>query len=558
MKYIKDQQNLENIVSIITSRFNIEQIYLNTYESDKASYELIILVSNKYVKTLGSEVPKIMNVIRDFPHYKVICYVAFQAKDKIREGGLFLFNTCQPEKLIYKKENSTFEVIPKNFDYQKCKEAAISVNELVNQKINEFKDGYFHFKKIGKLSMASFMLHQVIELTYRNLELVMLSKERITHSIRCHHVFLKESSAIYSGVFNEENDNDIALLQILEDIYRATRYENNFKISLETLNELELKMEALNKNAEELVINMFDVFEEQNKRSSISIAKNEINEIVPTPIKYAGNECLKQVVDYIKMHISELSGIYIFGNRTKSCITYGINAREDMDQCDYYFDLLVVSQIDQREELSNIQAKINENLGVSVFILSFTSDQVQKQLDKNNPFFHKVLQFADPLLDSLKSNWSFHENNGIRTNQELESIRTKWYNRKNHSTGFFNGGRAIEHSEEVVVKVLLFNQAIEQAALGILEFFYGYRPYQYNFNHLYTLCCSLWQFPNDLFPRSSTEEKAVYNDFVNVVKEVRYEGVSYLDWDEAYRYQSRCEHFLEECTALVYNTFTNS
>lgn len=555
MKHIEDQQNLENIISIITSRFNIEQIYLNKYDRDVIPYELIILVSNKYVKTLGSEVPKVVNLIREFPKYKVICYIAFQAKDKIREGGLFLFNSCEPEKLIYKKENSTFEVIPKDFDYQKCKEAAISVLEREKQKINEFKEGYFHFKKIEKLSIASFMLHQVIELTYRNLELIILSKERITHSIRCHHVFLKESSAIYSGVFNEENDNDIALLQILEDIYRATRYENNFKISLETLNELELKMEELCIYADELVIKMFDVFEQQNMRTSISIAKKEI---VPTSIKYAGNECLKQVVDYINMHLSELVGIYIFGNRTKSSITSGINLKEDIDQCDYYFDLLVVSQIDQREQLSNIQAKINENSDVSVFILSFTSDQVQKLLDKNNPFFHKVLQFAAPLVDSLKSNWSFHENNGIRTNQELESIRTKWYNRKNHSTGFFNGGRAIEHSEEVVVKVLLFNQAIEQAALGLLEFFYGYRPYQYSLNHLYNLCCSFWKFPNDLFPRSSKEEKAVFNDFVNVVKEVRYKGMSYLDWDEAYRYQSRCEKFLEECATLVHDTFTDS
>src|SRR5690606_29838931 len=112
---------------------------------------------------------------------------------------------------------------------------------------------------------------------------------------------------------------------------------------------------------------------------------------VPTSIKYAGNESLKQVVDYINVHLSEHSGIYIFGNRTKSCITYGINLKEDIDQRDYYFDLLVVSEIDQRENLSNIQAEINKNPGVYVFILSFTADQVQKQLDKNNPFFHKVL-----------------------------------------------------------------------------------------------------------------------------------------------------------------------
>ena len=309
-------------------------VYANTYDKDVAPYEIIILVSNKYIKTLGSEVPKIMNVIRDFPQYKVICYVAFQAKDKIREGGLFLFNTCQPEKLIYKKENSTFEVIPKDFDYQKCYEVAISGYELTIQKINEFRDGFYHFKTIGKLSIASFMLHQVMELTYRNLELIMLSKERITHSIRCHHDFLKQRSTVYSGIFNEENEKDIELLQILEDIYRATRYENNFEISLEILNELEIKMEALNKNAEKLVIYIFNVFEKQNKRSSIFYSKNNIKEFVLTPIKYIGNESLKQVFDYIKMHISKFLGIFIFANRTKSSIIYGIKVRQDKDQCD--------------------------------------------------------------------------------------------------------------------------------------------------------------------------------------------------------------------------------
>lgn len=80
MEQIKEKENLKNIVSEITSKYNIEHIYLNNYDRDILPCELIILVSNKYVKTLGDLVPKIVNTIREYPQYKVMCYVAFQAK----------------------------------------------------------------------------------------------------------------------------------------------------------------------------------------------------------------------------------------------------------------------------------------------------------------------------------------------------------------------------------------------------------------------------------------------------------------------------------------------
>jgi len=177
-------------------------------------------------------VPKIVNSIRKFPEFKVLCYVAFQAKDKIREGNLFLSTSCQSQKLVYKRENSGFEIIPKNFDFSKCKERATGLLEREQHKINDFKDGYYHFKELGKYPIAGFMLHQVIELTYRNLELFLIGKERITHSIRSHHSCLKDIDSGYNGIFDDDSDEDINLLQLLENIYRATRYEDNFYVDI--------------------------------------------------------------------------------------------------------------------------------------------------------------------------------------------------------------------------------------------------------------------------------------------------------------------------------------
>lgn len=558
MKTIKEKENLKNMISQITSQYNIEQIYLNTYERDILPFELIILVSNKYVKTLGDLAPKIINTLREYPQFKIMCFVAFQAKDKIREGNLFLFTSCQPEKLIYTKENSDFKPISKNFDFNKCMKLALDLKEREQQKIDEFKDGFHHFYEKGKYSLAAFMLHQTIELTYRYLELLLVAKERVKHSIRCHHLYLKEICSVYAGVFDEDDEEDIVLLQVLEDIYCSTRYENNYEIAPDMLKQLEAKMNAILLNAGQIFEHIIHFFEKSHKENlhlqgqqkslPREITKSEIND----------NVSLNNVVEQLKESLSVPISIYLFGQRSRSFYRTGINKGEIGLISDNSFDLLIVSETDIREPLSNLQLLLNDHLEVSVFFLSFTQEQIQKQLDKNCPLFHRVLCGAENLLHAGLDNnfWHFHENKGVRTGQEIESAKTSWYNRKENASGFLNGGVAIDNSEEVGIKVLLYNQAMEQICLGMLKFFFGFTPYQYNLNHLYNLCCSFWDFPNDIYPRSTVEEKRLFKELVDVVKNVRYKGSTNLDWDEAYRYEARCKRFLEECHQLVKETYT--
>lgn len=552
----KEQPNLEQIVLSLTEKYNIECIYANKLDDTDMCYELVILVSNKYVKTLGELVPMIVNTIKDFGDYRVLCYLAFQAKDKIREGNLFLFTSCQPDKLVYQKEGSDFSPIPDNFDSKKCIELTNSLRSRETQKTDEFREGYFHFKEQEKYAMAAFMLHQTIELTYRYLELLLTAKERITHSIRCHHRFLQEACTFYPDIFDDEKNEDIYLLQMLEDVYRATRYEDNFQIDLETLLRLELKMETILSTAETIFKRVIRAFEEHHA------LKDKISEQDAKPSKfkrkgafeYNRNNLLNSVLSHIQSPIDGNINVFLFGNRTRRFDMHGINMKnENQGIIDYYYDLLVVSESDIREQVGNIQAAINQEPGISVLLLSFTHDQIQRELNKNNPFFHQALQYTEPLFctENYSISWAFHKNDGTRTEEEMDEARKNWYQRENNASGFYNGGKAIEDCEEVEIKVLLYNQAIEQACLGLLEYFYDYSPYLYNIKHLYSLCSSLWAFPNDIFPRSTEEEKLLFDEFAQTVKDTRYQGWSSVDWDEAYRYDERCERFLEQCSNLV-------
>lgn len=548
-------KELSLVINSVTSKFNIEQIYINTYKREYTPYELIILVSNKYVRTLGEVVPKIVNTIREFPEFKVLCYVAFQAKDKIREGNLFLFTSCQPNKIVYKREESVFEIISKDLDFNKCEELATGLLDREQQKINDFKDGYYHFKELGKYPIAGFMLHQVIELTYRNLELFLLGKERITHSIRSHHLYLKDINVDYNGVFDDENEEDINLLQMLENIYRATRYEDNFYVDIEMLGQIESKMKTLIVHSKEIIDKALGRFEEIGE-TYLKIVHEQL-QVESTKESVEDINSLCCLVNRMKEYLLIDTAIYLFGQRKRSFFMEGIAAT--VDDGDTHYDLFIVSDVDIRERVANLQANLNESLDVSVLLISFTKEQVQKQLDNNSLFFHKALQFNTPLFcsENLQFDPCFHENNGIAVIED-DRIKIAWYNRQRNAKAFLHGGARIDESEEIGVKVLLYNQAIEQACLGLLEFYLGYNPYQYNLKHLYDLCCSFWVFPNDIFPRSTVEEISLFNDLVDTVQDVRYKGNTDVDWDEAYRYEARCERFLEECSEIVLGTFSES
>src|SRR5690606_15010709 len=112
--------------------------------------------------------------------------------------------------------------------------------------------------------------------------------------------------------------------------------------------------------------------------------------------KSTADKKLELIITRLKNTI-DIQGIYLFGQRTRSFVINGINKPSNTDIYDYYFDLLIVSENDIRETIGNIQASINKELGVSVLLLSFTRDQIQKQLDKNSPIFHRSLQYVDPL-----------------------------------------------------------------------------------------------------------------------------------------------------------------
>lgn len=133
----------------------------------------------------------------------------------------------------------------------------------------------------------------------------------------------------------------------------------------------------------------------------------------------------------------------------------------------------------------------------------------------------------------------------------MREALSRYWDREANANGFFNGGHAIDCLEESGVKVLLYNQSIQQICLGFLEYYFGYIPYSYSFKNIYTLCSSFWPFLSDVFPRSSAEEISLFEHLCNVVKDTLYRGQFEIGREEMIRYDSRCKRIVDTCSDLV-------
>ena len=542
-------QQLEEVIKILTTNFLIECIYRSDFHGSAEQTELILLVSNKYVNMIGEITPKMGGCIKHFDSYHIKCFVAFQAREKIKIGNLFLYISCQPEKLVYQKPDSIFSPISKDFDPSVCFALFQEFQEREAQKINEFKDGYYHFKARSNYAMAAFMIHQVLELTYRSLEIMLMGKDKITHSIRCHQATLYKIYPYGKPVFDVDQRDDDDLLRTLEEIYRATRYEDDFRINLETLEKIEQKMKALSELFDTLTIKFTTDFRHK------FLVVNETNNLQEIQVsEQPSMNGMNPVLDYLDQEIQQDKYIQVFGSRIRTLEMHGINFQGIQEiTLARNLDILLISDQPIRDQVEQLSRNVKERFEVNMLILNYSSLEIQKLLDENNPLIHKILFGLSPTNKNniLFSQLYIHPQKGTMYEEQKSNCKKNWYRYRQNSQTFFNAASSLENTEEVHIKILLYNQAIGQSCLGLLSYFFNFMPYTLEMKFLYALCLSFWQFPGDIFPRSSPEEIKLFANLAGSTTEERLMGCMDQDWEEAYRYEARTALFLQKCSELI-------
>ncbi|WP_293930425.1 HEPN domain-containing protein [Sphingobacterium sp. UBA6645] len=534
---------LERLTALLVSCFSIEAIYIRPSLNKTPTYSLIIILCDKYHRILGEIVPKIKSKIREFNNFEPICFSLKHTRKRIAEGNLYLTDNCKAEYRVYPKSAIALEEeIPTQ---QECISSTRLLWERQFLKITEFAEGYHYLKSRRKYTCAAFMLHQSMELTYKAMEILLISKERISHSIRNHHNYLMELTPLYNELFDQNDEEDISLLETLIELYRASRYEESYEVRLSTLDKLELRMVKLHANANYIFKQIVDCRSENILREVdlILSSSDPTTEVIQT-------ELPQLIVQQISEKIQGVLQIFRFGYRkSKNEIIYNV-LHPGSSELIQHLDLLVVTESDQKKHVFSLMASLNQDPKLSIQLLNFSKNQIQHGLSKNHKFFHRILMDQLNLLFGSSIAWQFHGNVGERSPEEMAAKKLILKNRIKNAQAFFSAGKFLKGASRFTVKLALFNQCLEQCCLGLLSSTLDIVPYSSKLNQLFLLSDSFWEFPREIFPRTSQEELQSFQQLVEAPSVLKFRSVHTNPDIWIHFLEEKCERFLEECETI--------
>lgn len=180
----------DQIIVQLESLLEIKYVYKSKPEKDSCFKSLLIVVlkgnSSSLTQGLSAMVAKIFQEETDFL-YRIFSFE--YAQQQLREENLFFIHGCHPSKLIYKSDETDTGLKVPVINKETKEDMALGFeNEL--SRVGAFMDGAKFYMEHGNFPQAAFMLHQYMEIWFRNAELLVMGKERKSHSIKVHQTYI--------------------------------------------------------------------------------------------------------------------------------------------------------------------------------------------------------------------------------------------------------------------------------------------------------------------------------------------------------------------------------
>jgi hypothetical protein len=256
-----DATRFQELVFRISGLITVEEIYFSHFKHQGADFkELIILIPKSSRLHIMEARPLVSMVISGYPEYKFRLFYAVEVQEGIAHGSMPFFSICKPKNLVYKAPESSFVLLPPLFTADSVLDKAHRNFSRELHKIAGFRAGVVFYIKALNYPMAALMLHQVMELSYRSAELILVGREKISHRIRNHLNFLQPYLPMVTKAFNHCNAEDMQLLDLLDKAYHAVRYEEDYSITAEQVSCLMAKADLLEQLIVETYQLMFDQF----------------------------------------------------------------------------------------------------------------------------------------------------------------------------------------------------------------------------------------------------------------------------------------------------------
>ncbi|MEJ2884760.1 HEPN domain-containing protein [Pedobacter sp. GR22-6] len=547
-----NQNNLENprvlnqhtFINRLIEITPIERIFINyRYREDVQIKELTILIPKSATRHPSEVRPLLDMVMKDYEDCLYRVFTTPEVKRILDQGSLDLYVRCRPDRLFYKAPGCMefpLDTYPRAFlrkaDYRFKNE---------QKKVLGFKEGFQFYYDRENYSLACFMLHQVMELSYRTIAVISVGKEKISHSISSHQKFMRGHIGNFEVVFDLESEQDKAMLDLLDASYRAVRYEQDFAIEKEQLLWLLNKADQI----EHLMLKMYHALflhfiREMEAEKNAAVSSDE----VPAKVAYTEDSRLNQIIAKIS-GLVPVRRIYNLARHANVDRKLGMFVDGDKQSVEVHYYLLVICNKPCTPEVFNIQCIINqdEKIEATVTLLMHNTKDVQGALQDHQPFLYKLLREGELVygLDSVE--FSIPELDADQVRLHKAQL---WYNRFNRAIALMEAADNVTEEENGIVMASMLSQAMVQICLVYIEEKIGYRPNQLSLKHLFALCRMIDPMIDEVFPVSRKEDGDLFNFLLDADRNMRYRTRACIDTTDQCMLLRRCNTWMEHVRGL--------
>ncbi|GAA4803281.1 hypothetical protein GCM10023231_35340 [Olivibacter ginsenosidimutans] len=479
---------LQSILEKLAEKMPLDSVYEFSYRFQGiAQSRLLVVIDSKCQVSAKTLEPMAELCLAETPKHRFRLIPYGELKTAIQHGALYYVLACrQPhQKLIIGKKPLPS---PTRKELESIRTKAQEHYEKAKAKQEDFLEGMEFYRSKGNFSQALFMLHQAAELTFRGMENAVFKRDRPSHSLQDHLKLTSQYLPECSKLFDKEEPYFYRLLKLIDQSYTAVRYQRNFEVDPEELEQLTSKLlpiltwctqyvqdcmaelDEMIRHAEDEALT--EVYAPANaiKSIQVSLPKKLLSHLHAEQTQAFTTICTNLIK---RESLQQLLLIGLEANNTNKLLTYLPETSAPQTKNVHCF----VLGISMQNGVAKSHSIDHPQLRVTVILTSVT--HASRALEKKNRFFIQTLTNGSTLYrDSKTDKLGIPSADWVQT---LDKARAAWNYRKYKAETFLNCAQlSLEQRKDTHITLFLISQSMEQLCIGLIYACLGYHADQCN------------------------------------------------------------------------------
>ena len=233
---------LQLVLEKLATKIPVDRVFEFEYSFIGVNCRRLLVVADSKCQTAAKTLhPMAELCLAETPEHSFGIIPYGELKTAIINGSLYYILACREQNARLVNGQKPLPVLSRK-QLETIREKAHEHYQKGHAKQQDFLEGVTFYREKSNYPQALFMLHQAAELTFRGIENALFKRDRPSHGLHEHLKLMAKYIPEAGFVFTQEEPGIYRLLKLIDQAYTAVRYQHNFEVEPEELDELSRRL----------------------------------------------------------------------------------------------------------------------------------------------------------------------------------------------------------------------------------------------------------------------------------------------------------------------------